>query len=85
MRLNLIVKSIVVSMALLLLVSCSNSVKKTEVKKVKLAFVTNTPADFWTMARKGTEAADKELQSAQVEFQIADGTAATSVGSSTTC
>ncbi len=43
---------------------------------MKLAFVTNTPADFWTMARKGTEAADKELDNVDVEFQIADGTAA---------
>ena len=56
--------------------ACSNSANKTEAKKVKLAFVTNNPADFWTMARKGVEAADKELENADVEFQIADGTAA---------
>ena len=42
----------------------------------RLAFVTNTAADFWTMARKGTEQADLELAGAEVEFQIADGTAA---------
>jgi ribose transport system substrate-binding protein len=76
MRLNSIVKPAAVSVVLLALAGCGNSANKTETKKVKLAFVTNTPADFWTMARKGTEAADKELENVDVEFQIADGTAA---------
>jgi ribose transport system substrate-binding protein len=57
------------------LTSCNSTPTKTETQKVKLAFVTNTPADFWTMARKGTEAAGKELDNVEVEFQIADGTA----------
>jgi ribose transport system substrate-binding protein len=76
MRLNSIVKSVLVSTALLLFASCGNSANKTEAKKVKLAFVTNNPSNFWALARKGTEAADKELENAEVEFQIADGTAA---------
>jgi ribose transport system substrate-binding protein len=43
----------------------------------KLAFVTNNASDFWTIARKGVEKADSELDSVSVEFKIpADGTAA---------
>lgn len=43
-----------------------------------LAFVTNNASDFWTIARKGTEAAVKELNgSVKVDFKIPqDGTAA---------
>ncbi len=45
--------------------------------KLKLAFVTNNAADFWTIARKGCEQADGELQNVEVEFKIpSDGTAA---------
>lgn len=43
----------------------------------KLAFVTNNASDFWTIARKGCEKADAELNDVTVEFRIpADGTAA---------
>ena len=42
----------------------------------RLAFVTNNAADFWTIARKGTEQADAELAGAAVEFRLGDGTAA---------
>ena len=43
----------------------------------KLAFVTNNASDFWTIARKGTEKADKEFEDVTVEFKIpAEGTAA---------
>jgi ribose transport system substrate-binding protein len=43
----------------------------------KLAFVTNNASDFWTIARKGCEKADAELNDVAVEFRIpADGTAA---------
>jgi ribose transport system substrate-binding protein len=46
-------------------------------KPLKLAFVTNNSADFWTIARRGVEKADEELPDAEVEFRItADGTAA---------
>ena len=45
--------------------------------KHKLAFVTNNASDFWTIARKGTEKAAKEIPGIQVEFRItSDGTAA---------
>src|SRR3954468_4292634 len=43
----------------------------------RLAFITNNAADFWTIARKGTEKADVELADVTVEFRLGDGTAAT--------
>jgi ribose transport system substrate-binding protein len=43
----------------------------------KLAFVTNNASDFWTIARKGVEEADRNLANVTVEFKIpAEGTAA---------
>src|SRR5690349_5183154 len=46
-------------------------------RKLKLAFVTNNSADFWTIARRGVEKADEELPDVGAEFRItADGTAA---------
>ena len=45
--------------------------------RIKLAFVTNNSADFWTIARRGVEKADAELRDVEAEFRItADGTAA---------
>lgn len=45
--------------------------------KIAVAFVTNNASDYWTLARKGTEAAQKELPDVDVQFKIpADGTAA---------
>ena len=38
--------------------------------------MTNNAADFWTIARKGTEQADAELAGATIEFRLGDGTAA---------
>ena len=38
--------------------------------------MTNNAADFWTIARKGTEKADAELADVTVEFRLGDGTAA---------
>src|SRR5258708_37204318 len=59
----------------LLPLSCSQS--GGTANKVKLAFVTNNAADFWTIARKGCEQADGELANVEVEFKIpSDGTAA---------
>jgi ribose transport system substrate-binding protein len=44
---------------------------------VKLAFVTNNAADFWTIARRGVEKADAELTDVETEFRLtSDGTAA---------
>jgi ribose transport system substrate-binding protein len=46
-------------------------------KVLRLAFVTNNSADFWTIARRGVEKADAELPDVETEFRItADGTAA---------
>src|SRR3954462_12228784 len=42
----------------------------------RLAFITNNAADFWTIARRGTEKADAELADVVVEFRLGDGTAA---------
>jgi ribose transport system substrate-binding protein len=45
--------------------------------ELKLAFVTNNSADFWTIARRGVEKADEELADVSAEFRItSDGTAA---------
>jgi ribose transport system substrate-binding protein len=46
-------------------------------KQVRLAFVTNNSADFWTIARRGVEKADDEFTDVTAEFRItSDGTAA---------
>jgi ribose transport system substrate-binding protein len=42
-------------------------------KKVKLAFVTNNAANFWTIARRGCEEAQKELGNVGVDFRIPSG------------
>jgi len=42
----------------------------------RVAFITNNAADFWTIARKGTEKAAAELPDVTVEFRLGDGTAA---------
>ena len=46
--------------------------------QTSLAFVTNNPSDYWTICRKGAEAAAKKLGNVNVQFIMpADGTAAT--------
>ncbi len=46
-------------------------------KNFKLAFVTNNASDYWTIARKGVEKADAELNNVTVEFKLpGEGTAA---------
>lgn len=58
--------------AALMLASCGQPRSSTRT----LAFVTNNAADFWTLARAGTEKADAELTDVTVEFRLGDGTAA---------
>jgi len=59
----------------LLIVACSGGGNSSN--NVRLAFVTNNASDFWTIARKGTEKADAEIDNLEVEFRIpSDGTAA---------
>lgn len=50
--------------------------KTTTGKRHKVAFVTNNPSDYWTIARKGTEKATAEIPNVEVDFRIvSDGTA----------
>lgn len=39
----------------------------------QVAFVTNNPSDYWTIARKGTEKADEEMADVSVEFKMPPG------------
>jgi ribose transport system substrate-binding protein len=57
---------------ILVLTGCGRGASSTH----RLAFITNNAADFWTIARKGTEKADAELPDVTVEFRLGDGTAA---------
>ena len=59
-------------LALLAVTGCGRERSSTK----KLAFITNNAADFWTIARKGTEKADAGLPDVDVEFRLGDGTAA---------
>lgn len=73
---------ILASFVLMVLACCSpdsggRSAGNSSGKQLKLAFVTNNSADFWTIARGGVEKADNELADATAEFRItSDGTAA---------
>ena len=74
-------RSALICACLLLVASCQrdggSSGSGDASKNLRLAFVTNNASDFWTIARKGTEKADSELNDAIVEFRIpSDGTAA---------
>jgi ribose transport system substrate-binding protein len=67
--------------SVVLFTSCNNNAGPTNNAErsgnLQLAFVTNNTSDFWTIARKGTEKADAELNGVTVEFRLpADGTAA---------
>lgn len=53
-----------------------NGCAREQASTKRLAFVTNNAADFWTIARKGTETADAGLKDVEVEFRLGDGTAA---------
>jgi ribose transport system substrate-binding protein len=59
----------------LVLLALSGCVRERPSTK-RLAFITNNAADFWTIARKGTEKADAGLPGVEVEFRLGDGTAA---------
>jgi ribose transport system substrate-binding protein len=56
--------------------SCTRSQQQgTKIKR--LGFIALAPADFWTIARKGAEKADAELDDVTLDFRTpADGTAA---------
>ena len=68
-------------LSVLLLSSCQPATSPTNTGGTggphKVAFVPNNASDFWVIARKGTEKAEKEIPGLTVEFRIpADGTAA---------
>jgi ribose transport system substrate-binding protein len=72
MKLAFYTRLFVCLLAAVLLFGCS-----TTSKKKKLAFVTNNAANFWTIAKRGCEKADQELEDVDVEFKIpGEGTAA---------
>jgi ribose transport system substrate-binding protein len=54
----------------LALTGCNKSGSGSSGDKLKLAFVSNNAATFWTIARSGCEAAEKELGNVEVDFRI---------------
>jgi ribose transport system substrate-binding protein len=46
-------------------------------KKLRLAFVTNNSANFWTIARAGVDQALKEIPNVEADFKFSDNTPAT--------
>jgi len=52
------------------LIGCNKDSTASSGKKLKLAFVSNNAATFWTIARAGCEAAEKELGNVEVDFRI---------------
>ena len=69
-------RGIVALCAAALMLSAGMGAASAQEKKT-LALVTNASADFWTIARRGTEKAQKELPNYNVEFYVvAEATAA---------
>lgn len=69
--------SIILACLFLLLLGVACEPKLAGGKTKRLAFVTNNASDYWTIARKGTEKADAELEDVTVEFRMpGNGTAA---------
>ncbi|HEY8185535.1 MAG TPA: sugar-binding protein [Pyrinomonadaceae bacterium] len=79
---RILLRTALICACLVLIVSCKggsggSTGEGGSSKNLRLAFVTNNASDFWTIARKGTEKADAELNDATVEFRIpSEGTAA---------
>jgi ribose transport system substrate-binding protein len=75
---------ILVAVSVLLAISCQPKTASTNSNgnasasgQLRLAFVTNNASDYWTIARKGVEKADAELNDVSVEFRMpGEGTAA---------
>ncbi|HZI50913.1 MAG TPA: sugar-binding protein [Terriglobia bacterium] len=67
----------VIPVVLLTLILSACNAGSDKGSELKLAFVTNSAADFWTIARKGVEKADAELDGVSADFRInADASAA---------
>jgi ribose transport system substrate-binding protein len=74
---NLFRNALVFTCLLLLMAACNRGGDSGGGATKRLAFVTNNASDFWTIARKGVEKADAELNDISVDFKIpSDGTAA---------
>ncbi|MDA7605570.1 sugar-binding protein [Verrucomicrobiales bacterium] len=54
----------------------SSAETETPKPKVKLAFMTNATADFWSYGKAGAEKAASEHDDIEIEFKMGDGTAA---------
>jgi ribose transport system substrate-binding protein len=54
----------------LLLVALVSGCGKSGNKKLQLAFVPNNSANFWTIARRGCEEAEKELGNVELKFRM---------------
>jgi ribose transport system substrate-binding protein len=64
-----------IALSSLVLAGCNQQSSTTNaspggVKPLRLAFVTNNAANFWTIAKKGTEQAAKDLDGVTVDFVI---------------
>jgi ribose transport system substrate-binding protein len=64
--------AVLICASVLVVTGCSRQQSSTK----RLAFITNNAADFWTIARRGTEKADAALPDVVVEFRLGDGTTA---------
>jgi len=64
----------VAALSLAFLGSCKREDAGASGAKVKIAFVTNVTADFWTYAEAGVRAAEKEFGDIEVVFKNGDGT-----------
>jgi ABC-type sugar transport system substrate-binding protein len=70
--------ALVLSLCIVLLLPACNTnsgtatmnATKNRPRELKLAFVTNNSADFWTIARRGVEKADSELADVSAQFKI---------------
>jgi len=58
------------------LASCGHTETAAGTKKLRLAFVTNNSANFWTIARAGVDQAIKEIPDVEADFKFSDGTPA---------
>jgi ribose transport system substrate-binding protein len=61
---------VLIVMSALLLISSCNSASDGDSKQLRLAFVTNNAAEFWTIAQKGVEKADAEMDDVTAAFRI---------------
>ena len=77
---DLLIKTSILT-CIIFLISCgknSNNVDDNSASsnKVKIAFVTNATADFWSYGKAGAEKAASEHDDIEIEFKMGDGTAA---------